>query len=212
MSTDQTVSIIDDEASIRKGISNLLRSADYNTQLYASGLEFLEHSKFEPGCIIMDLAMPDLTGLEVQQRLLEQGIHTPIIFLSGNGSIPCTVKALKDGALDFLEKPVDAVALFKAVEGALEIDQLKRKRMHDNAEAKLHLATLTPREREVLLYVIAGALNKQIAHELTISEKTVKVHRARVMEKMAVHSVAELVRYTESLNIQPAVLEFSESQ
>lgn len=212
MSTHEMVSIVDDDPSIRKGISNLLRAADYNTQVFAGGREFLEHGCVATGCIIMDLSMPDMTGLEVQQALLEQGIHTPIIFLSGNGSIPNTVKALKDGALDFLEKPVDADVLFKALKDALEIDQLNRKHMHDNAEVKMHLATLTPRELEVLLYVIAGALNKVIAHELKISEKTVKVHRARVMEKMAVHSVAELVRHTESLNVQPAVLQFSEVQ
>lgn len=212
MNTQATVYIIDDDASVLSGMSKLLRSEGYTTQVFAGGREFLSHGRVAPGCIIMDLSMPDMTGLEVQEALLAEGIHTPIIFLTGYGSIPSTVKALKSGAVDFLEKPVDAEVLFRAVNEALEIDQLNRKQRHDNAEAKMRLATLTPRELEVLLYVIAGALNKQIAYELKISEKTVKVHRARVMEKMAVHSVAELVRHTESLNVQPADLHLSEAQ
>jgi FixJ family two-component response regulator len=194
MSITATVFLVDDDDSVRKGLANLLRSAGYTTRTFASG------------CIILDMRMPETDGLEVQATLAEQGYHPPVIFLTGHGDVPNTVTALKKGAVDFLEKPVDETVLLAAVADALEKDRQNREQLNQTTDAKARLAGLTPREFEVLRYVIGGNLNKQIAYTLAISEKTVKAHRARVMEKMAVSSVAELVRLTENAEVQPAAI------
>lgn len=203
MSTQSTVFIIDDEASVRRGIANLLRSVGYSTKTFSSGYEFLERSSDEAGCIILDLHMPETSGLEFQEVLKAREYHPPIIFLSGYGDVPSTATALKKGAIDFLEKPVDDSVLLAAVDDALKKDQENRKRLKKIADVKKRLASLTAREGQVLRHVIAGSLNKQIAFALGISEKTVKVHRAHAMEKMAVHSVAELVRLSEISGVRP---------
>lgn len=203
MSTKETVFLVDDDDSVRKGLANLLRSAGYTARTFASAPEFLEHSCDVPGCIILDMCMPETGGLEVQAALAERGCHPPVIFLTGHGDIPSSVTALKKGAVDFLEKPVDDTVLLAAVADALEKDRQNREQLNQTAEATARLASLTAREFEVLRYVIGGSLNKQIAYTLAISEKTVKAHRARVMEKMAVRSVAELVRLAEKTDVRP---------
>jgi FixJ family two-component response regulator len=162
------------------------------------------HNPALPGCLVLDVAMPGLNGLEVQQALAAIGDERPIVFLTGHGDIPTSVEAMKRGAVDFLTKPVNAEDLLKAIHSAIVKDSVRRLERDEVEEFKQRLATLTPREREVLPYVISGRLNKQIAGELGTAEKTIKVHRARVMEKMKVQSVAELVRLAERLGIRPA--------
>jgi FixJ family two-component response regulator len=169
-----TVFVVDDDPAVLKGLSRLLRAARLDVATFSSPQEFLKrHDPNAPGCLVLDFSMPGLNGLELQQALATKGDAVPIIFLTGQGDIPTSVQAMKGGALDFLTKPVN------------EIQQ--------------RLATLTPREREVLTHVVSGQLNKQIAYDLGTVEQTIKVHRARVMEKMKVDSVAELVRLTERL-------------
>ncbi len=201
--TQATVFVIDDDVSVLRGIAKLLRGAGHSTRTFASGREFLDYSGYEPGCIILDLHMPKTNGLELQQTLAARGYHPPIIFLTGYGDVASSVMALKHGAADFLEKPVDERVLLAAVDEALQKDRERRDQLRQRAEVKRRLASLTGRELEVLRYVIAGSLNKQIAYTLHISEKTVKVHRAHIMEKMAVHSLAELVRLTERSDLRP---------
>ena len=203
MNRQSTVLVVDDDKSVRNGLSNLLRSAGYRTATFASGREFLAHISDDAGCAILDMQMPDSHGLELQKALTAGDNHLPVIFLTGHGDVPTTVRALKNGAVDFLEKPVDASTLLAAVRSALQKHQEDRGRFEQIARIKARLASLTPREYEVLRHVIAGELNKQIAGTLAISEKTVKVHRAHVMEKMGVHSIAELVRLTEQSGVRP---------
>ena len=206
MITEATVFVIDDDAAVRKGLAKLLRSAGYSTRLFASSREYLEYSRDEPGCIILDLCMPETGGLELQATLAAKGCHPPVIFLSGCGDVPSTATALKRGAVDFLEKPVDAEILLAAVNEALNRDRENRQQHSQLAEVKTRLANLTAREFEILRYVIAGSLNKQIAWSLDISEKTVKTHRGRVMDKMEVQSVAELVRLADKAGVRPVDL------
>lgn len=195
----ERVYVVDDEPAVRKGLWRLLRSAGYEVSTYASAEEFLE--RLEPdasGCAVLDVAMPGLDGLALQKALSERRLALPVLFLTGRGDIPSSVKAMKAGATDFLTKPVDDRVLFEAIVHALERGRAERVARHRRAEARERVETLTPREREVLEGVAAGRLNKQIAGDLGIAEKTVKVHRARVMEKLGVSSVAELVRISDS--------------
>jgi FixJ family two-component response regulator len=193
-----TVFVVDDDAAVLKGLSRLLRSAGLAVVTFSSPREFLDsHDPNAPGCLVLDVAMPGLNGLELQQSLLARGQEPAIIFLTGHGDIPMSVKAIKHGAVDFLTKPVNDDDLLTAVRDAIEKDRLQRQVQAEVAEIHQRLATLTPREREVLQHVISGQLNKQIAADLGTVEKTVKVHRARVMQKMKVQSVAELVRLAE---------------
>jgi FixJ family two-component response regulator len=192
-----TVFIVDDEELVRKAVSRLLRSEDINVSTFASPVDFL--AAYDPkttGCLLLDLHMPTLNGLQLQKMILSKGGDLPIIFLSGRADIPVSVQAMKQGASDFLTKPVSDDVLLAAVKAAfakhLHI-QLERGK---KAEIATRLSSLTPRELEVLGHVTKGRLNKQIANDLGTVEKTVKVHRARVMEKMKVQSVAELVRLT----------------
>jgi FixJ family two-component response regulator len=193
-----TVFVVDDDAAVLKGLARLLRSAGLTVAAFASPREFLDrHDPNAPGCVVLDVAMPGLSGLELQQTLMARGQELAIIFLTGHGDIPMSVKAMKHGAVDFLTKPVDDDALLRAVRVAIEKDRVQRQARAEIAEIQQRLATLTPREREVLHHVISGHLNKQTAADLGTVEKTIKVHRARVMEKMKVHSVAELVHLAE---------------
>jgi len=187
--------IVDDEADVRKALSRLLRSAGYTTRLFASAGEFLVsgEARFSAGCIILDLAMPGLSGLELQEHLAASDCHRPIIFLTGNGDISKSVRAMKAGAVNFLTKPVDDRELLQAVEEALRVDVSVRARWNSRHSAAEKLDTLTPRERQVFEKVVAGLLNKQIAAELGIVEKTIKVHRSRMMRKMNATSVVDLV-------------------
>lgn len=194
------VIIVDDEASVRKALSRLLRAEGFAVTLFASPREILEAAPpAHPACVILDMAMPEQSGLAVQEALLEADREIPIIFLTGQADVPMCAQAMRLGAVDFLTKPVDQLHLLAAVRKALRLDEKKTAQRAERAEIEARLRTLTPREREVLDWVIQGHLNKQIAGELGAAEKTVKVHRGRVMEKMGVRSVAELVRSMERL-------------
>lgn len=200
-----TIFVVDDDPAVLKSLGRLLRSAGLHVETCNSPQDFLaRHNPALPGCLVLDVAMPGLNGLEVQQALAAIGDERPIVFLTGHGDIPTSVEAMKRGAVDFLTKPVNAEDLLKAIHSAIVKDSVRRLERDEVEEFKQRLATLTPREREVLPYVISGRLNKQIAGELGTAEKTIKVHRARVMEKMKVQSVAELVRLAERLGIRPA--------
>ena len=197
-----TVFVVDDYAPMRRSISRLLRAAGFAVDVFASGEEFL--ARYDPGrwgCLVLDIAMPALDGLELQSALAKTGSRLPIIFLTGTSDIPQSVRAMKQGASDFLTKPVNDEDLLAAVRVAIEKHGALRQEQAELSEIRARLATLTPREREVLEYVVAGKLNKQIAGGLGTVEQTVKVHRARVMQKMRVQSVAELVRLTERCRI-----------
>jgi FixJ family two-component response regulator len=187
--------IVDDDPEVRRALARLLRTAGYVTRGFGSASEFLisGEARHTAGCIILDLAMPGLGGLELQQCLIASGCHRPIIFLTGNGDISKSVRAMKAGAVNFLTKPVDDRELFSAVEEALALDAADRAAWSTRHAAAARLNTLTPRERQVLEQVVAGRLNKQIAAELGTVEKTIKVHRARVMRKMQANSLVELV-------------------
>ena len=195
----ETVFLVDDDPRVLKALARLLASDGWIARPYRSARKFLaEHDAAAPGCLVLDLLMPEMNGLDLQQELARLGEQRPIVFLSGRGDVPSSVTAMKSGAVDFLTKPVDAQALLSAVRRAAEHD------MHQRAHAdRVHglvtrLATLTLREREVLDGVVSGMLNKQIAGRLGIVEKTVKVHRARAVAKMGARSTAELVRMVEA--------------
>ena len=200
-SLDPTVFVVDDETPVRNALSRLLRAHRFAVAAFASPKEFLEHYNPDtPGCLVLDLKMRG-NGFGLQRTLQEKGSLSPIIFLTGHGDVPKSVQALKGGAVDFLTKPVNDKDLLAAVRAAIEKDRALRQEQAELSEIRARLATLTPREREVLEYVVTGKLNKQIAGDLGTVEQTVKVHRARVMQKMRVQSVAELVRLTERCGI-----------
>jgi len=193
-----TVFVVDDYAPVRKSIARLLHAAGFAVAAFASAEEFL--AQYDPqivGCLVLDLAMPTLNGLELQHILVKTGSLLPIIFLTGTADIPKSVQAMKHGASDFLTKPVNDEDLLAAVRVAIQKDRDRRREQTELSEIRTRLATLTPREREVIEYVVAGKLNKQIAGDLGTVEQTIKVHRARAMQKMRVQSVAELVRVIE---------------
>jgi FixJ family two-component response regulator len=197
-----TVFVVDDDAPVRRAVSRLLRTGNFGVAAFASAEEFL--AQYDPqtlGCLVLDLAMPTLNGLELQHILAKAGSLLPIIFLTGTADIPNSVQAMKHGASDFLTKPVNDEDLLAAVRVAIEKNRSVRQKQTELSEIRACLATLTPREREVLEYVVTGKLNKQIAGDLGTVEQTVKVHRARVMQKMKVQSVAELVRLTQRCGI-----------
>lgn len=194
--------LVDDDPAILKALSRLLRSAGYEPIAFASAKQFLErYEPNAPGCLVLDLSMPGTTGLELQQWLLQTESPLPVIFLTGRGDIPSSVRAMKQGAVDFLTKPVNDTALLKAIHEASQRESQARTARAEAAAIETRLATLTPRQREVLEHVVTGQLNKQIADDLGTVEKTIKVHRARVMEKMGVQSLAELVRLAERARI-----------
>jgi FixJ family two-component response regulator len=200
MSGDEVVYLVDDEETVRRSLSRLLRSAGLTVQTFSSARAFLDQDSGDrPGCLILDVRLPDLSGLDLQTALGPRQETLPIIFITGRGSIPMSVQAMKGGALDFLRKPVEADALLVAVQRALVRSRAARAREAEEGEVARRLARLTPREREVLALVVTGMLNKQIAAELGAAEKTVKVHRGRVMKKMEAESVADLVRMTQKV-------------
>jgi FixJ family two-component response regulator len=203
--TPPIVYVVDDDASVLKSLSRLLRSARLNPVAFASPKEFLDqHDPRQPGCLVLDVAMPGFDGLQLQQALITKGSEIPIIFLTGHGDIPMSVRAMKRGAVDFLTKPVNADDLLAAIRLAIETDRASRQARAQVDEIRRRLASLTMREREVLEHVIAGRLNKQIADALGVVVKTIKVHRGRVMEKMGVTSVAELVHLCEVAGVKPS--------
>ena len=197
------VYVVDDDPSVRAGLSRLLQSMGLTVKTFASAREFLEQAvSEEPGCLIVDLRMPAMNGLELQEQLMTRNLNLPVIFLTGYGTVPASVRAMKRGAADFLEKPVDDQVLLDAIYQALEKDRGNR---HDQAEVKSiqdRLKSLTPREYEVFTLITTGLLNKQVAYELGTAEKTIKVHRARLMEKMHCESLAQLVRLAEKAGIR----------
>jgi FixJ family two-component response regulator len=201
--TDEfTVYLVDDDAGVRKGLSRLLRARGYDVQPYSSPQEFLQqHDPAAPGCAVLDVAMPGLDGLGLQQALTTGGSHRPVIFITGKGDVPTSVRAMKAGALDFLTKPIKEADLLEAVLRAKERDAEHRQISSELGSIQAKINTLTPREREVLVHVVAGRLNKQIAGDLGTVEKTIKVHRSRMMEKLGVRSVADLVRLSEKARI-----------
>ncbi|MCU0726927.1 MAG: response regulator [Planctomycetes bacterium] len=201
----ETVFLVDDDSGVLKGISRLLRSAGLSVAAFSSPREFLSAlSGPAPGCLVLDVAMPEISGLELQRELAARGCELPVVFLTGRGDVPMCARAMKDGAVDFLTKPVDRDDLLRAVRAALGRDRLARDERAGMATIRARLALLTPREHEVLRHVISGALNKQIASRLGTVEKTIKVHRARVMAKMQAESVAELVRMAERAGVRQA--------
>jgi len=190
-----TVYVLDDEPEMVKALTRLLRAKRFAVRGFTSVSEFLEAFRPEDNaCLVLDVAMPELDGLELQRRLTHQGILIPIIFLTGHGDIPMSVRAIKAGATDFLTKPVDAAALVQAVRAALQTAATRRQEIAEAAALTARLATLTPREREVMEHVVVGQLNKQIAGDLGTGEQNIKLHRAHIMEKMGVESLADLVR------------------
>ena len=200
---EATVYVVDDDPSVRAGLSRLLQSMGLTVKTFASAQEFLEQAvSGEPGCLIVDLRMPAMNGLELQEQLMTRNLNLPVIFLTGYGTVPASVRAMKRGAVDFLEKPVDDQVLLDAIYQALEKD---RENSHHQAEVKSiqdRLKSLTPREYEVFTLITTGLLNKQVAYELGTAEKTIKVHRARIMEKMHCESLAQLVRLAEKAGIR----------
>ncbi len=204
LQTPATVFVVDDDASFRTAVTRLLRAAGYEVRGYASASEFLAAGPDDaPGCVLVDLRMPGESGLDLQSALAQAENPMPVILLTGHGDIPTTVDAMRHGAVDFLTKPVKKEILYDAVERALARDADERKHRARIGELRACFEALTPREREVLAHVIAGKLNKQIAFDLDISERTIKAHRASIRDKLGVDSVAQLVRLAEALGIQP---------
>ena len=197
------VLIVDDDESIRVALRRLMASAGLEGRAYESAEEFMgAEVPDRPACAILDLRLPGLDGLELQQELTRRGSEIPLIFLSGHGTVPVSVQALKEGALDFLEKPVEDEVLLQAVGRALELDREARRQRARRERIQRRVDSLTPREREVMELVVAGLLNKQVAYRLGASEKTIKVHRGRVMRKMDADSLAELVRMAGEVGIR----------
>jgi FixJ family two-component response regulator len=197
---DPIVFIIDDDAQVRTGIDSLVRSIGLRTAMFPSATEFLRAQRPDaPACLILDVRMPGQSGLELQTELRSAGIRIPIIFITGHGDIPMTVRAMKEGAMEFLTKPVRSLDLIEAVQKAIVRNREMRKDEAELVGIRGRFASLTPRETEVLKLVVAGLLNKQIADQLGMSELTVKTHRAHVMEKTQADSLAHLVRMSEAL-------------
>jgi len=199
------IHVVDDDRSFRAAISRLLQKVGYEVTAYESASQLLEQlpDDSRPSCILLDVQIPGLTGPQLQERLAERGFTLPIIFLTGHGDIPTSVQAVKAGAEDFLTKPVTEKKLFAAIERAVARHQATREQRDRLSALRTLVATLTPREREVFDLVVQGKMNKQIAHEIGATERTVKAHRHKVMEKMRVQSLAELVSIAVSLGIQP---------
>jgi FixJ family two-component response regulator len=189
------VFVVDDDASVRKSLARLVKTAGYEAEAFTSVRDFLARPPYDgPCCLVLDVRMPGLTGLDLQEALRATGQRLSIVFITGYGDVRASVKAMKGGAVDFLTKPVDEGTLLAAIQQAVARTLEERREQARVTEVRSHITTLTPREAEVFALVVTGMLNKQIGHDLGIAEKTVKVHRARVMEKMRAGSLAELVR------------------
>jgi FixJ family two-component response regulator len=199
---DSIVYVVDDDSSSRQSLEFLLKASGLKVQAFASAKQFLEFPRLEvPACLVLDVRMPGLTGLDLQRELTRIGASVPIIFMTGHGDIPMSVEAMKAGAVEFLTKPFREDDMLRAVTQAIEHDRVALGERLELAELSRRHARLTPREREVMAYVVTGLLNKQVAGELGTSEKTIKVHRAQVMQKMQAPSLADLVRMSEKLHV-----------
>jgi FixJ family two-component response regulator len=200
--SNSLVFLIDDDASVRKGVSRLLRSAGFKNEAFASASDFLERDQHPgPACVIVDVRMPGINGMDLQHLLLQRRREEQLVFITGHGNIPMCAQAMKAGAVDFIPKPFRASELLECVERALARSAEQRQRGFEKTEARRLLDLLTPREFEVMQLVVTGLLNKQIASELGTAEKTIKVHRGRVMKKLGIVAVAELVRLVETAQI-----------
>jgi len=197
------IAIVDDDPSVRKGLERLIRSLGWKTESFGSAQEFLASPRINaPTCVVLDLQLPGLSGLDLQKQMTEAGVETPIVFLTGHGDIPASVKAMKAGAIEFLTKPVDEQDLLNAIQEAIERDRRIRQQRADVRDLTDCYESLTSREQEVMRQVVSGLLNKQIAAELKITEDTVKFHRGHIMRKMRAGSLADLVRMAEALGIR----------
>jgi FixJ family two-component response regulator len=202
---DATVFVVDDDEAVREALKSLISSVGLSVETFASAREFLQsRGPDAPGCLVLDVRLPGLSGLDLQRELSDANIHTPIIFITGHGDIPMTVQAMKAGAVEFLTKPFRDQELLDAIHQALERDRTAREQRAEKAELRQRYDSLTPRESEVMGEVITGLLNKQIAAALGTSEITIKLHRAQVMRKMRAASLADLVRMGEKLGIPSA--------
>jgi FixJ family two-component response regulator len=202
MTAPITVHIVEDDPSMRASLARLVGDGGYQLALFASAEDFLAVATRElAGCVLLDLRLPGLSGLELQERLVERGCLLPVVFLTAHGELPAGVRAMKQGAVDFLEKPVPADTLFAAIAAAVARDAVARRNREDVADLTARVASLSQREREVWLRVVRGQLNKQIAYDLGIVERTVKLHRAAAMTKLGAASVADLVLAAERLGL-----------
>jgi FixJ family two-component response regulator len=199
------VFVVDDDVSLREAIKSLLRSVGLQVEVFGTAADFLKN-KFPDvaACLVLDIRLPGVSGLDFQAELAKANIHIPIVFITGHGDIPMTVRAMKAGAVEFLTKPFRDQDLLDSVQIALERDRIRRAQDKAVHEVRAHFDALTPREQEVITFVTAGLMNKQIAAELGVSEITVKVHRGSVMKKMGARSLAELVRMADALGIKRA--------
>jgi FixJ family two-component response regulator len=205
-SQSQLVFVIDDDESVRKGLKRLLRSANYESEIFKSASDFLARPPYPgPACVIVDVQMPGVNGIDFQKALIQRRREEQLVFITGHGNIPMCAQVMKAGANDFLPKPFKPRELLKCVEQALDRSAEQRRRAAEKNEARRLLDLLTPREFEVLQLVITGMLNKQVGGELGVAEKTVKVHRGRLMQKVGVTSVAELVHLVRRAEVPPPV-------
>ena len=205
MSSDQTISIVDDDEAVRDSLDVLLRAAGYHTSSFEGCAEFLAGLQSgHPDCILLDVRLPDGDGIDILQKLINDGVRTPVIIITGHGDVPMAVKAMRLGAADFVEKPFDPDVLLNSIERSIQQSEERTKNEAAEAEARERLEALTPREREVMQQLLLGRPNKVIAHELGLSPRTVEVHRARVMEKTAAGSLSELVRIAISAGVDPS--------
>ena len=202
-----TVFVVDDDTSMREALARLFYSVQLRVEVFGSAQEFLQSKRPDvPGCLGLDIRLPGLSGLDFQTGLMDADVRIPIVFITGHGDIPMSVRAMKAGAVDFLTKPFRDQDLLDAVATAIQRDQKRRERENAIADFRAHFVSLTPREREIMALVASGLMTKQIAAQIQLSEITVKVHRSHLMKKMEARSVADLVRMAEALGVKPATL------
>ena len=192
--TEPTVFLVDDDHAVRDALELLLEAASFKTASFENAMAFLDaYTQNQAGCLVLDIRMPDMSGMELQDALTERGITLPIIFLTGHGNVPMSARAFRTGAIDFMEKPFDENALLERIGEAIQLDRTNRESTARRENARARLTTLTPRERQVMLLVVAGKVNKEIAAELNLSHRTVEIHRSRVMEKTGTQSLPKLI-------------------